>query len=187
MLVNDTIVRDLLLTVPINVINRDNFGLDLLALCFELHGEADTNFNLVTDNCLSVNAHYEMLSTYLNVIDRIGIRAIDTDGMCRNIEIQKDNCYVSIDGTALPDMYKFDDAGIVVHKARSGNRVRVSVPNCDDLSVVMYIVCQQVSVLAGAPVYGILIADILKFEVTRGLNFGHSDSHGLIGKCTGLA
>ncbi len=185
-MVNDTIVGQPLLTVPINVINRDSFGLDPLALCYEIYGEADANFNLVTDNCLSVNAHYEKLSTFLNVIDRIGIRAVDTDGVCRDIEIQKDNCSMSIDGTALSDMYKFEDAGIVVRKARSGSRIRVSVPNCNDLSVVMYIVCQQDRVLED-PKDGLITTDILKFEVTRGLNFGHSDSHGLIGKCTGLA
>ena len=52
--VNDTVVGDPLMTVPIRV---PGYQTDL-HLCYEIHGTADTYFNFVSDDCTSVNAHY---------------------------------------------------------------------------------------------------------------------------------
>jgi len=56
--VNDTVVGDPLLTVPIPNMRELGIGIDSALLCFEIHGERDSYFNLVTDKCVSVNARY---------------------------------------------------------------------------------------------------------------------------------
>jgi len=61
--VNDTVTGNPLMVVPLNVgdSTRIELGLsesDRVSLCYEVHGEANQNFNLVSDMCVSVNAHY---------------------------------------------------------------------------------------------------------------------------------
>ena len=52
--VNDTVIGDPLLTVPINA---PGFPSDL-HLCYEIHGAANQYFNFISDECMPVNAHY---------------------------------------------------------------------------------------------------------------------------------
>ena len=72
-----------------------------LSLCFEIHGYNDEIYNLITSECASVNAHYTDLTHYLNVIDRIGVRAIDETGACRNIQVDINGCTASVDGVPV--------------------------------------------------------------------------------------
>ena len=51
---NDTVVGDPLFTVPITVMGT--------SLCFEVQGLANRIFNLVSDVCTTVNAHYTIAS-----------------------------------------------------------------------------------------------------------------------------
>jgi len=52
--VNETVVGDPLLTVPIPNICEVGIGIDSALLCFEIHGERDGYFNLVTDKCTCI-------------------------------------------------------------------------------------------------------------------------------------
>ena len=179
---NDTVIGDPLLTVPINVPNITAFGYDDVSLCYEIHGEANTIFNLVTDACISVSAHYINITADLNIINQIGIRAVDKDGQCKNIQVDLEECRVSINGGELTNA-KYFSAGLMVRKGgRQGDRVRVRVPNCNELPVVMYIICQRDADLENTLIGDMVKADMIKFEVTRGLNVGHSNAHGLIGE-----
>ena len=74
--VNDTVIGDPLLTVPVLVQASDlaQLGAERLSLCYEIHGRPREYFNFVTDDCASVNAHYIDITDHLNVIDRVGIR-----------------------------------------------------------------------------------------------------------------
>ena len=47
---NDSVIGDPLFTVP--------FREDQTSLCFEVHGKANNNFNLVSDTCTNVNAYF---------------------------------------------------------------------------------------------------------------------------------
>ena len=180
--VNDTVIGDPLMVVPIlapdDILQQLNIA--RLSLCFEIHGYNDEIYNLVTSECVSVNAHYTSLTNYLNVMDKIGVRAIDEAGVCRNIQVDVSGCAVSIDGVpAASGTVALSSGGITVRKS-ANNRVRISVPNCNDVSLVMWAFCERHTLedpFGGGEVTG----DMLKFVVTRGLNFGHGLSHGLIG------
>ena len=80
---NDTVIGDPLFTVPLNMEN----GFDRLPalakqldglpnLCYEIHGEHNQYFSLVSDTCTTVNAHYNASSSPdlrgWNVISTIG-------------------------------------------------------------------------------------------------------------------
>lgn len=150
-----------------------------LSLCYEIHGQSDEIYNLVTGKCVSINAHYYRLTDHLNVIDQIGVHAAGDDEFCRNIQVDVKDCLVSIDGVAIST--NFSSGGITV--SRSLNVIRIAVPNCNELSLTMWITCETQAIENpfgnGEKVTG----DMLKFTVTRGLNFGHNRTHGLLGKC----
>lgn len=177
------------MTVPILV--RDEvlqmLNATRLSLCYEIHGEPDAFFNLVTDECATVNAHYHDLTNYLNVIDQIGVRAVDNNGMCRNIQVDVNGCAASIDGQPLASVARsprfasarYDSGGISVRSYP--NRVRISVPNCAELTLVMWVICET-RTLEDPFGNGVVTGDMIKFVVMRGLNFGHRMAHGLLGK-----
>ncbi len=85
--------------------------------------------NLVTDECISVNAHYAAVYIYssLNVVNQIGMRAVGDDGQCRNILVDVDGCSASVNGVALDSTGRYMSANISVR--HYSNRVRISVPN----------------------------------------------------------
>lgn len=180
-LVNDTVIGDPLIMVPIlasnnNILNELNAT--RLSLCYEIHGHDDEIYNLVTSKCVSINAHYDGFTDYLNAIDQIGVRAVDNDGFCKNIQVNVMNCLVSVNGVAVST--HFSSGGITVNK--SSNNVHVSVPNCDELSLVMWISCETQTIEDPFGNGNEVTGDMLKFTVSRGLNFGHRLSHGLLGK-----
>ena len=53
---------------------------------------------------------------------------------------------------------------------KHGRRVRISVPNCENVQLVMWIVCEEVRG-----------EGMLRFIITRGVNL-RPTSHGLLGK-----
>ena len=59
---NDTVIGDPLYTVPV-------FGTQERHLCYEIHGRPMRYFNLISDSCVSVNAHYvERIQQILSLI-----------------------------------------------------------------------------------------------------------------------
>ena len=181
-LVNDTIIGDPLFTVPMlldSSVNTTLLGTDRPILCYEVHGDGDAYFNLVTDECASVNAHYINVSDYLNVIDEIAIRAVDMNGTCKNILVSLDNCSVTVNGLSVQRMYS--EGGITISRMASIRRVRVSVPNCDESSLMMHIDCETRTLRDPFIAGRVLITNMMRFEVMRGLNFGHRSAHGLLG------
>lgn len=134
-----------------------------------MHGKSDTNFNLISDCCVSVNAHFVAIGD-LNVIGAIGIRAEDEDGDCRNIQVDLNGCSLSTatnsDTLTTTDMFSIN--GIYARKVKS-DRVRISVPNCDKISLVMWIVCETMPL------------NMIRFRIARGFNLAPT-SHGLLGK-----
>ena len=185
--VNDTIVGDPLLTVPLSldaIPDGINLGSNPSskppALCYEFHGERDQYFNLISDNCVSVNVHYVAINEYFNVMDEVGIRTVDRRGICHNIAVNVDTCSAIVDGQKLQGNYR--SAGIFVRNQYS-NHVRVSVPNCNSSShLVMYIICQR-DLSVEDPWGGENFkANMLKFVIARGINL-NKNSHGLLGEC----
>lgn len=184
--VNDSVIENPLMTVPLYLTNTSALGdiigeNEIVNLCFEIYGREDEYFNLVSDSCVSVNALYERGHPQLgyNVINEITVRAAGLDRACRNIAVDVNNCQASIDGVELIGVYQ--SAGISVRKHR--NRVRISVPNCEDLDLVMWAFCEEAE-FRGFPTHGepdiVVSVPAIRFVIARGHNIRES-SHGLLG------
>ena len=174
--------EDLLITVPIydnpNVRPRDPFS----SLCYEVRGESNHFFNLISDGCISVNAYYERANTSspnnnLNVVTQIGVTAVGNSGVCTNIAVNlRRNCETLVNGEPSA-IVRVD--GIQTKRYASSSRVRISVPNCGDTMLVMWVFCkssqiQDPTTLAYYPI------NYIQYVVMRGLNL-NDKSHGLIG------
>ena len=171
---NDTIIGDPLFKVPIHVSQQlidENPEFEGANLCYEIHGIAGSSFNLVSDRCTSVNALYIPMDNPMagNIIGAIGITAIDQDGVCHRIEARlEDGCSAIVDGDSLPTRGSYVKAGIRVY--RRTNRVRIAIPNCGNVDLVLWFICQNVQ--------GQMMS---KFVIARGVNL-QPTSHGLVGK-----
>ena len=179
--VNDTISGDPVLTVPIFISNEQlqSIQADQLSLCYEVHGKSNEWFNLVSDECTSVNARYVGLSDRLNVIDDITVRTVNNQDQCVNISVSVEGCRAVVDGAEV-DQYSL--AGVRVRTY--SNRVRISVPNCNDLTLVMWVLCQErdftINEYGSGDAFSVT-RNSIKFVVLRGLNFGNRMAHGLLG------
>ncbi len=192
-IVNDTVSGDPLFSVPLNVPDKTsimNIGeRDPINLCFEVHGQNDVYFNLVSDACVSVNARYARVlpNEDINIVDFIHVRATDTRGDCVNIEISlapsfsSNRCRVKVNGRI--GNYRFD--GITVEGLRFRNRVRIVVPNCAGISLVMWVSCLNTTFQSRASTDEnkiIFHAINMRFTIARGLDLAER-SHGLLGEC----
>ena len=180
-MVNDTLTGNPLMTVPIFSDPDVMEGDIITSLCYEVHGEADKFFNLVSDTCVSVNAHYSTAITNspninLNIVDAIGVRAVTrTTNECVNIRVDLENCRVRVDSVEINGTYRRDRITV----RRFPNRVRISVPNCDNTDLVMWLFCT--SGRTEDPVtWEYFEFEFIRFVIMRGLNLAE-ESHGLIG------
>ena len=168
-LVNDTVVADPLFTAP--VMGGSQF-------CYEIHGKADTIFNLVSDRCTLVNARYIPMNVAENgnIIGAIGIRAADSDGNCHNIEVRLSGpgssspMEVLVDGAVVSGVTQTDGVRIRAYS----DRIRISVPNCELVDLVMWVMHMEIGG-----------QDMLKYVIMRGCNLAPT-SHGLVGKIAAL-
>ena len=146
-------------------------------MCYEVQGQSDTFFNLISDNCVSVNAHYVAAEEPgENVIKAIGVVGTDRASRCHYVIVSVTGngiCEAMVDGEQLvnnsADMY-----GLAV-KHRN-KLVRIDAPNCGLRShhLVMWVHCQKLMV-RNVP------QTMIKFMINRGL-YQRPSAHGLIGK-----
>ena len=169
----DVVSGDPMFTVPINA-RSGTFTPGSVSLCYEIHGEDGQFFNLISDSCLSVNAHYARphLSLPVNVMDQIAVVATNNDGENVNISINH-QCRAQVNEI---DLVYFNSSGIVVLAV--GSQVIVTAGNCNDEAVVMSVTCERSDIGNGD---NTLITDMLRFSVYRGLALRES-SHGLLGE-----
>ncbi len=173
-------IGDPLLTVPINVINLESEGFTSnLSLCFEIHGQSDRYFNFVSDECVSVNAHYAAVDIF-NIIDAIAVKAVDERGECRNILVSMtpEGHKTSLDGVELSSNIAMDGISIRMYSSR----VRIMVSNCDDQQLVMWVLSVD-QTLQGFDKNNVLVrmdARMIKFVIARGFNLKET-SHGILG------
>lgn len=188
-LANDSVIGDPLFSVPMTLADPED--LQLLPsrvrgltphLCFQVHGEPDTHFNLLSDTCVSVNALYQSVQSDFpsgfHVITEIGISATDDAARCIFVQVGVANECAPImrtsdldgDGVLDPvEVTEYDSRGVSVSLRRRG-LVRVAVPNCNGQRLVMYLSC--VTTTGDTPV--------VRFDITRGINLSPT-SHGLLG------
>lgn len=143
-----------------------------LNLCYEIHGRGNENFNVISDACVSVNSLYIPVNG-MNVVGAVGVRAEDSKGMCRNVKVDLDGCTVSAgvgdDMKTLGASERLSMNGITARKTRS-DRVRISVPNCNNVKLVMWVICEHRERI-----------NMIRFQIARGLNLAPT-SHGLLGE-----
>ena len=158
-------IGDPLFTVPVQMDNKAENS-----ICYEIHGEANATFNLVSDICTSVNALYTPMNIPENgnIISEVGVVAVNHQGQCVFINTKLEGCAASVDSTSLGVLETYRSEGISVKKYNS--RVRISVPNCENINLVMWVLCQEVGG-----------QKMIKFVVSRGVNL-RPTSHGLVGK-----
>ena len=146
-------------------------------MCYEVQGQSNTFFNLISDNCVSVNALYVAAEDPgENVIKAIGVVGTDKANICHyvNVSVTENGiCEADVDGEELvnnsSDMY-----GIVVkHRSRV---VRIDAPNCGQRlhHLVMWVRCEKL-MFRNVP------QTMITFMINRGL-CQRPSAHGLIGK-----
>ena len=104
-----------------------------------------------------------------NIIRTVGIRAIDRKGLCLDIgvSLQRECVPMISSGNWTTTTSQYHASGISVSKR--GQRVRISVPNCENVPLVTWVVCEEVRKQW-----------MIKFIISRGVNL-RPTSHGLIG------
>ena len=118
----------------------------------------------------------------------IWIKTIDNNNECHEIEVNVNGCTVSYDGIQILRYQNTSDLTYTSPFSLNGikirvysNRVHLTVPNCDDICLSMWIVCQSPLLQDPYTDEPLGIAPMLKLVVTGGLNINEY-SHGLIGK-----
>ena len=173
------------MTVPILTDPAIKEGDVIASLCYEVHGEASKFFNLVSDSCVSINSHYSRAlnnpNIDLNIVDAIGVQAVSNNGTCVNIYVGLEGCDVTVNGAAITDrIYRSNGITIRVYP----NRVRISVPNCADQDLVMWVFC-TCGGTEDPVTWEYFSFKFIRFVVMRGLNLAEQ-SHGLIGEARSL-
>ena len=182
----DTVIGDPLLTVPINV-DVSNVSLKTpLYLCYEIHGKNDTYFNFISDECVSVNAHYITPKNinFMNIIDTVSIVAIDNSGKCHKIQVNVNQCATTYDGKPVlkNSTSTFTHPGILIQLQKDNeSNVSITVPNCADVSLEISIKCENVNVFDPFNDTYLGEVDMIKLTVNRGYNL-REYSHGILGK-----
>ena len=172
-ILTDTIVfvGDPLYEVPVT---HTPEGMDptTTSLCYQIHGENEKYFNIISDRCVQVNVLYDPIRRDPqagNYIKDVGIVAHNTAGGCNSIEVTGRRCTVTIDGNALNGSY--DQDGVII--TSTGKKLyEVTLPNCkatqgDDLRFRLR--CVKVD-----------NKRIVRIDVIR--NGGRAGTHGLLGK-----
>ena len=171
----------MVMSVPLDI-NPSEVGVstNTLSLCYQVHGEEGKFYNLLSDDCVSVNAHVNQPYADINIhiIDKIGIRAVGNNGTCYDISIERENCAVSINNQSLQTNNHFQEEGIEVvsESLTEIPTIRISVPNCEKPTIdYMFISCTEYTIRdTSSP------TDILQFGSTRGKS-QVQPPHGLIG------
>ena len=168
---NDTVRGDPLFTVPLPSLHIDDENLKGAGLCYEYHGISGQHYNLISDQCVSVNTLFSsgLNKTELNVMSEIGILSEDTNGSCHSISVVRDGCVATFDGTQVTNSVSRGGLTVTVRR----NRIRVSLPNCEpDKRLVLWLFCNRRNE-----------EDMLELVVSRGDGL-QPTAHGLIGRCT---
>ena len=169
----DTVVihNDPLYEVPVS---HTPPGMDptTTSLCYQIHGESRSYYNLISDDCIQVNVLYRAMKNPIdgNAIKELGIVAHNNGNNCTTIKLEAKNCIPIINRVSFDKSYNKD--GIIIEKIKKRS-LEVTIPNCkrtqgDD--VIFKIVCYKVNK-----------QKTIRFDVSRGGGL-KPGAHGLIGK-----
>ena len=175
-MVNDKVSDAPLMAVPLNI-NPTRLGFDdyrdLISVCYEIQGSVRDIVNLVSTQCTSIAARYAAShrGSPKTLFDAIGIRSVDSAGMCHNIRVDRE-CSILFDNQQITSNITTNNISIEI----TPTYVDVTVPNCGrEVGILMH--CKKISVSYSG---NRLLTNVMNIAITRG--FGkQEDCHGLIG------
>ena len=142
-----------------------------MALCYEVHGLQGEYFNLVSEPCLSVNAHYMVQDPDkpLHFIDEIAVVATNAEGA--NIEMNIDrHCNLLVDGSTTSTVF-LNSSGVLAEAIPAFNDVVIVATECGrDRETVLWMRCVPHE-------HG-----FMQLDISRDLGLRNSSSHGLLGE-----
>jgi hypothetical protein len=111
-----------------------------LSLCYEISGEPDTVYSLVSHDCVAVNAHYvaaKFGKQDLKVIDRIGLTSKAGD-IIRKVAVDATNCSMSVDGHVQDT---FDNAVDEFSMRKNRALMEFILPTCGEAGFILWVEC----------------------------------------------
>ena len=155
----------------------DTFSKEEQFLCYTIYGQSNSYFNLLSDSCVSVNAHYIQRpiscpkgTQPLNVIDKIAVLTTDSLGQCTRIDVSLvgGECKAKIGSTLLDNRFNKNHTFNSITIQSFKNLTQIVVPNCMN-GLVMEVHCEQIN--------GV---DMIRYQFQHG-HVLPPTSHGLIG------
>ena len=149
----------------------------LVSLCYQIHGDGNTYYNLLTTEYTSVNGLWSGITDSLNLLTKIGVQAISTTGQCHRILVDLNQCAVSIDG----DLFTSDFQTNLTTEdliERNNNEILITLTNGDH-PLRLEVECKTRTVFNGEDN---VTASMLQLKVIRARNDLNSFSHGLMGQ-----
>ena len=98
--VADVVSVDPLFTASIYSHSASPLG-RLVALCYQIHRDANTYYNILTTPYTSVNGFWSGITESLNLLTKIGVQAISSSVVCHSVMVELEGCAVTIDGDHL--------------------------------------------------------------------------------------
>lgn len=128
--VTDIVMGDPVFYVPIKLSEFSDLE-GLVGLCFQIHGENNSYYNLISTDCVSVNGLWTAVTKTLNVITEVGV-TFSAQGMCHTLLIDLDWCSITVDEDSVitkDGNYRFKDYLVV--KRIEDSMVSIHIPHCD--------------------------------------------------------
>ena len=150
-----------------------------LALCYQVHGDGNTYYNILSTSHASLNGLWTAETGTLNVLTELSVQTISRTGECYRIIVELEECTVSINGESFTSnslhLLNSSEGGVFV--SRDDDRVVViRVPDGgsgEGLRVVVE--CESRRVFDGE-----VETPMLLLRITRKLSLS-GVAHGLLG------
>ena len=176
----DVVSADPLFTVAIN--SQSSSELDShqqpLSLCYQVHGDGDTYYNLLTTPFTSVNGLWSSVDdSGLHLLTEIGVQTLSENGECHNILIQLEDCALTINNFTTNAYLHFISRGVNVTRVDD----RVIVINVSDGSrddFVIEVECEVREMVRGGEEMEV---PLLQLRVTRPLTSLSGSANRLLG------
>ena len=98
-----------------------------LALCYQVHGDGNTHYNILSTSHASLNGLWTAETGTLNILTEISVQTISRIGECYHILVEPEECTVSINGESFTSnslhLLNSSEGGVLV--SRDDDRVVV--------------------------------------------------------------
>ena len=177
--VSDSVSVDPLFTVSVYPQLDSPLG-RLVSLCYQIHGDGNTYYNLLTTEYTSVNGLWSGITDSLNLLTRIGVQAISTTGQCHRILVDLNQCAVTIDGVShtTDGVHLNDLVGGVLVSRHDDRVILMRFPNGGLHELQLEVECETRTMFSdGQPVS----TQMLRLRIIRTLDTPFENANGLIG------